>query len=463
MWKMILSLYGVLGLSLALAGETVPRADRPNIIVILADDLGYGDLGCFGSEYVNTPVLDGLARNGLKLTDFYAGSTVCSPSRATLMTGRNHNRVGVYSWIPSESPMHLPEEEETIAEVLKKSGYQTAHFGKWHLSTWDIKDPSVLNPPLDRYGFDYWYATANNAVPSQKDPVSFVLNGKPLGKQEGFSCQLAADRAITWLEEYRSDDTPFYLQLWFTEPHEVVKAPEEYRERHLRNGLDEKHADYYGCIENMDNAIGRVMDKIREMGLSKETLVVFTSDNGSRYHESNGGLRGKKGDVWEGGIRVPAILYWDGYINAGAEEDSACGLVDFFATFCELTDNEHVVSLAKDGESLLSLIANKPFDRQKPVFTFHHFNSMASLRNGDWTLIGHLCEGHPEGPSAFRKEYLDFIRIADFDRFELYNVRNDPGQKTDVASQFPQVAEVMKEEMIAQYKDVVSDGPDWYR
>lgn len=463
MRRIILSLCGVFMLSLTLVAGTIPKTEKPNIIVILADDLGYGDLGCFGSEYVNTPVLDGLARKGLRLTNFYAGSTVCSPSRAALMTGRNHNRVGVYSWIPPRNPMHLPEEEVTIAEVLKKSGYQTAHFGKWHLSTWDMKDPSVLDPPLDRYGFDYWYACANNAVPSQKDPVSFVLNGKPLGKQKGFSCQLAADRAITWLEEHRSDDAPFYLQLWFTEPHEVVKAPAAYRERHLQNGLDEKHADYYGCIENMDNAIGRVMEKIREMGLSKETLIVFTSDNGSMYHESNGGLRGKKGDVWEGGIRVPAIFYWDGQIKHGKKVASACGLVDFFATFCELSGNEQATTLAKDGVSLLPLIKGQPFERGRPVFTFHHFNSMASLRHGDWTLIGYLDGQHPEGPSAFRKPYLDYIRKTHLGRFELYNLKEDPMQSVDVAHNHPAIVTAMKQQMIANFQDVVSEGPDWYQ
>lgn len=433
----------------------------PNIIVILADDLGYSDLSCFESKHVKTPILDKLAKDGIRFTNFYAGSVVCSPSRASLLTGRNHNRVGVYSWIPDDSPMHLPVEETTIAEVLKNSGYQTSHFGKWHLGTWD-KDRSEIYPPLDDYGFDYWYACANNALPSHKNPVNFMLNGKSVGQQTGYSCQLVVDQAINWMDNYYQSEKPFYMQLWFNEPHEIVAAPEEIRTRFLKDGYTEKQADYYGCIENMDNAIGRMLSKLDNLGITEETLIVFTSDNGSYFPGSNGNFKGEKGWVWEGGIRVPAIFYWKGKISPEWDMNTPSGLVDFFPTFCDLTGNKTAKSLATDGISLLSVIEDTSFERGSPVFTFHHHNSMASLRDKDWCLIGYLDTKSP-GTSRFSKEHLHYMRTARLEKFELYNLKEDPAQNNNQAKQFPEIVDNMKTEMKKRYSETLSEGPDWFK
>lgn len=432
----------------------------PNIIVILADDLGYSDLSCFGSKKVKTSILDKLAKEGIKFTNFYAGSVVCSPSRATLLTGRNHNRVGVYSWIPDDSPMHLPVVETTIAEVLRKSGYQTSHFGKWHLGTWD-KNRSEIYPPLDDYGFDYWYACANNALPSHKNPVNFMLNGKSVGQQSGYSCQLVVDQAIHWMDNYYQAEKPFYMQLWFNEPHEIVVAPEEIRTRFLEHGYTEKQADYYGCIENIDQAIGRMLSKLDNLGITEETLIVFTSDNGSYFPDSNGNLKGGKGWVWEGGIRVPAIFYWKGRITPERTMIKPCGLVDLFPTFCDLTDNKTAKSLATDGISLLPVIEDTSFERVAPIYTFHHHNSMASLRDKDWCLIGYLDRKSP-GTSRFRKVHLDYMRTARLEKFELYNMIEDPSQTNDLSLQFPEIISKMKNEMEELYDKTVSGGKNWY-
>jgi len=433
----------------------------PNIIVILADDLGYSDLSCFGSEHVKTPILDKLAKEGIRLTNFYAGSVVCSPSRATLLTGRNHNRVGVYSWIPADSPMHLLLKEKTIAEVLKKSGYQTSHFGKWHLGTWKKNSPEI-EPSLDKYGFDYWYACANNSLPSQKDPVNFMLNGKPLGKQKGFSCQLLVNQAIKWMDDYCQLKKPFYMQLWFTEPHEIAAAPESLRKPLLLEGCTEKQADYYGCIENMDQAIGRILSKLDSMHILEETLIVFTSDNGSCFPGSNGNFKGEKGWVWEGGIRVPAIFYWKGIIAPKWDQKEPCGIVDFFPTFCDLTNNKTAKSLATDGTSLMPVIQGDYFKRSFPIYTFHHFNSMASLREGKWSLIGYLDKKNP-GTSRFRKEHLEYMRTAHFGNFELYNLSEDPSQSNNLAKQFPEIMRKMENEMKRLYSETISEGPDWFK
>ncbi|MCF8346617.1 MAG: sulfatase-like hydrolase/transferase [Bacteroidales bacterium] len=457
--------FGLTHLS-AISQDSMDEKNNPNILLLFADDLGYADLGCFDSKHIHTPVLDSIAENGMRFTDFYAGSVVCSPSRAALLTGRNHNRTGVYTWIPEESPMHLPVEEITIAEVLNESGYQTVHLGKWHLGKWhrDLNDKkgNPISPSINDYGFDYWYACANNALPSHKNPDNFYLNGKPLGEQKGYSCQLVVNQAIDWLDNHRRSDKPFYMQLWFNEPHEKVAAPDAFKKRHLDNGLTEHQADYYGCIENMDHAIGRVLLKLKELDITKQTLVVFASDNGSRFPGSNGILRGQKGQVWEGGIRVPAIFYWEGRITPEWNQNSPCGVIDLFSTFCELTNNSDAIASAKDGVSLMPIIDNKEITREKALYTFHHHGAKASLRNGDFCLIGFLDEESP-GRSRFREEHYAFMKRASLVTYELYNLKNDPSQTTDISEQYPEVVNEMKSAMNHLYQETISEGVNWFQ
>ncbi|MFG0296049.1 MAG: sulfatase-like hydrolase/transferase, partial [Maioricimonas sp. JB045] len=227
---------------LALVSTTSADDARPNVVMLLADDLGYADLSCFDSPEVKTPALDGLAAEGAKFTHFYAGSAVCSPSRAGLLTGRFPVRASVYSWIHTSHNMHLRVEETTIAEVLKQAGYDTAHVGKWHLS-YDLEDGSGPNPDPGDHGFDHWLATGNNAEPSHRNPNNFVRNGKALGEVPGYSCQIVADEAIGWLKGRSEPSRPFFLNVWFHEPHRKVAAPEELAARHA----DTKNPHYYGC------------------------------------------------------------------------------------------------------------------------------------------------------------------------------------------------------------------------
>src|SRR6056297_1171645 len=209
---MLLSFCCGIGLSPEVASAESP----PNVVVLLADDLGYQDIGCYDGP-VQTPSLDGLAAGGMRFRQFYSGCAVCSPSRATLLTGRQHIRAGVYSWIhdPSQES-HLLLREITLAEILKQAGYETAHIGKWHLG---LPTPERDKPTPADHGFDHWFATWNNASPSHRDPNNFIRNGEPVGKLEGYSCQLVADEAIRWLDEERDPEAPFFLNIWFHEPH----------------------------------------------------------------------------------------------------------------------------------------------------------------------------------------------------------------------------------------------------
>ena len=195
---------------------------RPNILVILCDDLGYGDLACFGHPHIRTPNLDRLAEGGIRFTDCYSAAPVCSPSRVGLLTGRNPNRTGIYDWIPLGHPMHMAAEERTIANVLRNAGYDTGLFGKWHCN-------GVFNKPdqpqPDQHGFDHWYATQNNAAPSHENPTNFVRNGREVGPQFGFSCRLVAQEASHWISNRADRSKPFFGFVCFHEPHEPVASP----------------------------------------------------------------------------------------------------------------------------------------------------------------------------------------------------------------------------------------------
>lgn len=437
------------------------QSEKPNIVIILADDLGYSDLSCYDSHHVSSPVLDSLACNGIRFTDFYAGSPVCSPSRAALMTGRNANRVGVYSWIPPREPLHLKLSELCIPEILKEEGYKTSHFGKWHLGMWDREIPTI-SPSLSNYGFDYWFATDNNAKPSHHNPENFIRNGVAVGGLDGYSCQLVADEAIEWLKTNHDPSVPFYLNIWFNEPHKKVAAPDEFKKKHLANGIDEHMANYYGCIENMDNAIGRILDKIEDINALDNTLLIFSSDNGSQQVGSNGVLRGMKSDIWEGGIRVPAIAYWKNHIPANTICSDPCGLIDIFPTIHKLIDSKHTLDYTIDGVSLLPLFKGESMKRDKPLYVFYHRSAAAVLRDGDWCLIGNLSEKGPQ-INYFAKPQMEFILRAIPSTFELYNLRNDIGQKNNVAAKYPEIVERLKEEMISLYIETIEEGGDLYK
>ena len=211
--------------AIAVCSGTVCVAEKPNIIVILADDLGYGDLGCYGEPNVRTPNLDRFASAGLRFTNCYAAAACCSPARTGLMTGRTPFRVGTYSAIPFLSPMHLRESEITIARLLNDAGYATAHVGKWHLNG-RFNLPGQPQP--DDHGFEHWFSTQNNALPNHRNPYNFVRNGIPAGPLEGYAGRIVVDEAVNWLREGRDMARPFFLYVCFHEPHEPIATAEQY-------------------------------------------------------------------------------------------------------------------------------------------------------------------------------------------------------------------------------------------
>ncbi|EPR67642.1 sulfatase [Cyclobacterium qasimii] len=442
---------------LPFGGVLAQNKQLPNIVLLLADDLGYRDLSCYGSTQVNTPNLDKLAAKGMRFTDFYAGSAVCSPSRAALMTGRSSVRAGIYSWIHTSHKMHLAKTEFTTAELLKQAGYATAHIGKWHLG-YDLEEGSGPGPNPGDQGFDHWIATGNNAIPSHHNPDNFVRNGLALGEVEGYSSHILADEAIGWLDR-RPKNQPFFINLWFHEPHQKVAAPEALLNKHRNTDLPA----YYGAIENMDAAIGKVLAALESQGLTKETLIVFMSDNGSYRgnNGSNGELTQGKTTLWEGGIRVPGIFSWPGVIAEGSIENRPAGVVDIFPTIKAIVEEKTDPKIVIDGSSLLPIFTAQEFEREKPLYWFYPpSRPVAAIRKDQWNLIADPELAIPRG-NMFKEEYIGLIKETKLQNFRLFNLRNDPKQTKDVSAENPEVFENMKREMIQLHEEIVAEAIDW--
>jgi arylsulfatase A len=452
-----------LGLTVATA-TAFGEAARPNIVLVLADDLGYGDLACYGAKDLQTPNLNRFAAEGLRLTSCYAGHGNCSPSRTALMTGRTPTRVGVRNWIPQDSPVHVRKSEITIATLLKRAGYATCHSGKWHMNG---QFNEATQPQPGDHGFDHWFSTQNNALPSHRNPDNFVRNGKPVGKLEGYSSHLVVDEAVRWLSAGRDKAKPFFLYVCFHEPHEPIASDPKYTK--LYPSEDPSYSAHHGNITQMDDAFGRLMRTLDEQGLRDNTFVLFTSDNGPAItpghpHGSSGPLRDKKGSLFEGGIRVPGIVRWPGNVKAGSESaEPICG-VDFLPTACAIAGIAPPKDRALDGTSFLPVLAGEKIERSTPLYW--HFNRAAgapkvAMRVGDWKILATLDKpAPPRGNNITDEEERDF-KEAKLAEFSLYNLKDDIGEKRDLAaSESAKLAE-MKALLQKKYDEVRSESPTW--
>lgn len=378
-----------------LAAQEKP-AQPPNILCILVDDLGFGDLSVQGAPDLRTPHIDRLAKEGMTLNYFYANSTVCSPSRAALLSGRYPDMAGVPGVIrqwEEDSWGYLSEEVILLPEILGRQGYHTAIIGKWHLG---LEAP---NRPNDR-GFDHFHGFLGDMMDDYRTHRRGGENWMRLNEQiidpEGHATDLFTDWTIDYLSERQKEEQPFFLYLAYNAPHFPIQPPPAFLEKVKARepDLPENRAKNVAFIEHLDSAIGTVMQHLEETGLIENTLVIFTSDNGGalRFAQSNGKLRGGKQDMYEGGIRVPAFVYWKGRIEPGSSSDNFTMLMDLYPTFCELAGAE--IDHPVDGISILpTLFDEEQVTDERTVFWMRRegnkYNGLAyyAARSGDYKIL----------------------------------------------------------------------------
>ena len=439
------------------ASEEAPivTTEPPNIILIVADDLGYGDLGAYGQQQIQTPNLDRMAEEGMKFTQFYAGATVCAPSRAVLMTGKDtgHTRVRGNAGKNSEMKQSLRDEDVTLAEVAKSADYRTALIGKWGIG--EIHEPGF---PLEQ-GFDQFFGYLNqthahNYYPEflwrnrdtvyldnivQTVPREYAsFTGGYATRQIDYSHDLFARETLEFIEQ--NQQGRFFLYLALTIPHANNEAGAQGMEvpdygQYADKDWPEAQKGTAAMISRMDSDVGRILAALQDYGIAENTLVLFTSDNGPHreggndpdFFDSNGPLRGIKRDLYEGGIRVPLIAYWPGRVPAGTTTDHISYFGDMMTTFAELMDTEAPDSL--QSISLVPTLLGQP-DEQRPhnylYWEFYEQGSRQAVRVGNWKAIRQPMFTGP---------------------IELYNLENDIGEENNIAEQNPEVVADMERAM----------------
>lgn len=451
-------------IALSLIDNGLEAATRPNFLIVLCDDLGYGDLRCYGNRELQTPNLDKFAAESLRLTSCYAAHPNCSPSRTGLMTGRTPTRVGIHDWIPMLSPMHVPTSEVTIATLLHDAGYDTVLSGKWHLNG---RFNLTGQPQPNDHGFNHWFATQNNCLPNHKNPYNFVRNGIPLGPLEGYAADVVAKEAIYWLSEVRDRSKPFFLFVSFHEPHEPIATHPRYEK--LYPSDDPSYSAHHGNITQMDAAFGELMTAVDDLKLRQDTLVFFTSDNGpakTAFHPngSAGPLRDKKGFISDGGIRVPGILRWPGKTQPGSESDTPVIGTDILPTFCEAAGVAAPRDRVLDGASILPMLDGQPIVRQTPMY-WHFYgasgNQKVAIRIGDWKLSAEMVAEKARDRAGISPQDQQTIKTANLGEMELYNLKQDIGETKDLQAAEPARFAEMRELLTTKYREVQAESPTW--
>lgn len=431
--------------------EMKESPEKPNIIFIMADDLGYADIASFGQEHIQTPNLDRMASQGITFTQHYAGNTVCAPSRCSLMTGKHMGNAEVRGNAQDlpRGQVPLTREALTVAEVLQQQGYRTALIGKWGLGV-----EGTTGDPLNQ-GFDSYYGYLDQVLAHNYYPEFLLRNGEKemlrnkviyqdstkwhrgfashSEEQIDYSHDLFTRESLDFLSEEHAD--PFFLYLALTVPHDNGEAPEGFRQEvpelspYQNKDWSREAKAYAAMITRMDKDIGRILDRLKEVGLDENTLVIFTSDNGpmtqvdfTRFFNSNGALRGGKRDLYEGGIRIPFIARWPGKITPGSKNGHISAFWDFLPTACELSGAEIPKDI--DGISYLPVLLGKEQAKHEYLYwEFPEKGYSVALRKGRWKAVRKGMEENPDAP------------------IELYDLDTDPGEKTNLVYRYPKIAE----------------------
>jgi len=450
--------------------------EKPNIVLVMADDQGWGDMAYNGHPVLQTPNFDAMAAAGLRFDRFYAAAPVCSPTRGSVMTGRHPNRFGCFKWGHTLRP-----QEVTVAEALKQAGYTTGHFGKWHLGS--VRSGSPVNPAAS--GFDEWLSAPNFF---DNDPI-LSRRGKAVAMQ-GESSMVTVDAALEFIRRCASEKKRFLAVVWFGSPHGPHKALDEDCRRYADQPRSRQH--FYGEITAMDRAFGKLRDELDALGVRPNTLLWYCSDNGALSVGSSGGRRGRKCSIYEGGLLVPAILEWPRRISKPRVTKMPCNTCDIYPTLLEIAGVTVAGQPPLDGVSLVSLIDGERTERSAAMGFWDYPVSGISTPSQQWMselLAAQRAGGEPKDRSKLR---LDAGKIKNRYReselpghaarlegdwklhrisgkggakvkFELYNLADDPQEKHDLANQHKDRAAAMKRDLEAWQKSVVRslNGEDY--
>jgi len=426
----ILTVSGLVPITAMAQSKQEKHVHLPNIIFIYADDLGYGDPGCYGNVNIKTPNLDRMAREGLRFTNFYSCSPVSSPSRIGFLTGRYQVRSGITEVLFPNSSGGIDSSEVTIAELLKEKGYVTGIIGKWHLGHL----PQYL--PL-KHGFDYWFGLPySNDMEWQprKDPPLPLIRNETIVDQPAYQNTLTqryTSEAMNFIS--RNKDHPFFLYFAHTFPHVPLHVSAEFK--HTSSSL------YGDVVQELDKSVGDILNILKFYGLEENTMVVFSSDNGAGYggnvpdsigHGSNGSLKGWKATTFEGGIREPAIVYWKGKIKPGTQISDPAIMLDWFPTFASLADCKLPAGRIIDGKDISGLLFNTG-KRDGNEFYFYFDGQFEAMRSGKW---------------KYKKAHGDYKqKDLTSHGYLLYNLEEDPGETTNLIEKYQKIAEEMRIKM----------------
>ncbi len=446
---LLTALLAVIPINTVSSAETA-KGQPPNILLILTDDQGYADVGVNGHPVLKTPNMDRLATEGLRFTQFQACAE-CSPSRAGIMTGRNPFKIGVTH--TSFGRYYLPEQQETLADLLKKAGYQTAIVGKWHLGT------HLPSRPQDK-GFDYSFIHDGGALAAlQNCPwkqsyanPGFLRNGSAV-QTRGFGTEVEINDSIRWLQTERDAGRPFFLYLACTAPHDPYTPPAADMQRFLDMGWDPRLAGFYGLIENLDRHVGRLMDFLESSGLAENTLVVFMGDNGTAasHHTEwaqnglspwNAGLYG--GKSWggaEGALRVPCFIRWPGKIPQGSVSDELAAYYDLLPTFLDIAGAKELIPELTDGISLKRYLMDVEH-QSLPDRVIYNIGHLALPHSRDFDGVDFL-----DKVTARTKQYRQSRRTG------LFDVQSDPGQTNNLAKKHPERLTLLHEGVTEFWED----------